>query len=173
MNFQIFGGETLMKWREPNAYVRRDLSHLIPRFGMWIICIVFFIAIFATKLNGQPIKNSFFTFSVVSIFLSVALLAQWFLPGASIRLRELCVQKAQGKSCNRSDYSKIESATILQENYDGQKFSVIQFKLKEKYNPNDKSTWNTTVEKNVVPEDINLEKVLQIFRDKGVNVIEG
>lgn len=166
MSYQSFGGETLMKWREPNAFVRRFFKILVIFFAFSLLLLfVVFGVVSATKSNGQPTKDSFFIFVVVPIIFSVWLLATWFLPGASIHLKELCVTRREVKYRCRSNYSEIESATVHHDNYKDKRFFVIRFKLK-----NQPKSWINTfkVDQIVVPQNVNLEQVLQILRDKGV-----
>jgi hypothetical protein len=166
MSFQIFGGETLMKWREPNAYVRKFFRVEILLLVLFLLFMfVVFGVTFAIKSNGKPIN--FTPMFAISIFFLVWFFVTWFLPGASIHLKELCVTRRLGKSSNRSNYSEIESATVHLDNYKDKRFFVIRFKLKEK------PTLNTKVLQIVIPEDVNLERILQILRDKGVKVVEG
>ena len=155
-----------MKWREPNAYVRKFFRVEILFLVIFLLLMfVVFGVVSAIKSNGQT--TNYFPMFVIAIFLSVWFLATRFLPGASIHLKELCVTRRLGKSSNRSNYNEIESATVHHDNYKSKKFSVIRFKLKEK------PALNIKVLQIVIPEDVNLEQVLQILRDKGVNIIEG
>jgi hypothetical protein len=102
------------------------------------------------------------------VFLVVYLI-NWFSSGSEVRLTEVCVIRAAGKSGSRTNYDEIENCTIHTDDYKGKKLSFFEIKLKDK----SKFRVNSPVEKFVVPEDVNLEQVLQILRDKGVKLIEG
>jgi len=152
-----FGGETLMKWREPNSPVRKFLGIL-----SFIVLLLIMIA-FATKPNDQPVKDSHLPLLLI-VFASLFITG--FLITPTIRLKERCVTRLVGKYHNLSNYSEIECATVHHGNYKDKIFSIIKFKLKEKL------ALNTKVQQIVIPEDVNLDQVLQILRDKGVKIVE-
>jgi hypothetical protein len=167
MSLLIPVGATLMEWREPNAYTRKDLSH-----GRWI-GLVIVLMIPAVLLAISAINHNFSKGRLIlaSVFLALGIviyLRVWFGPGNVVCLKELCVVRSSGKYGSRSDYGEIESCTICEESYECNKYSVIKFKLKGK----SKFRINTPVEKIIIPEDVNLDQVLHILQDKGVKVVE-
>jgi hypothetical protein len=96
-------------------------------------------------------------------------LANWFSPGVEVRLTELCIIRVAIRLGLRTNYNEIENCTVCNNNSSEKKFSVVEIKLKNK----SKFRINSPVEEFIVPNDVNLDQVLQILRDKGVNVIEG
>jgi hypothetical protein len=183
-----FGGKMLMKWCEPRGPEQRIIGFAILE-GLILVTIIFMVK--SVKLNGQPIKD--FPFSLL-IIIYVSFFIFGFVITPTVRLRELCVTRRAGKYLNRSNYSEIEraivqhqsddhnkahitdltarmfAAIVQNQNYNNHKVSIIKFKLKNK----PKSFWTNgfKVREIIVPPNVNLEQVMQILRDKGVNVIE-
>ncbi|MGD0252829.1 MAG: hypothetical protein ABSC01_09050 [Verrucomicrobiota bacterium] len=162
-------GETLMEWRESNANVRKTFScgRFVLLLGLMVLILGVFVVI---QLYLEPEKH--FPFAIL-LAVPIAFLggfSAWFSSDAVVCLSEFCVVRSTGKYGSRSDYSEIESCTVRSESYNDKKLSTIEFKLKDKpkFLP-----ISIPVETIVVPEDVNLEQVLQILRDKGVNVVEG
>ncbi|HEX3857310.1 MAG TPA: hypothetical protein VHY30_08450 [Verrucomicrobiae bacterium] len=108
--------------------------------------------------SGNSPKNSF-----------IEKLANWFSPGVEVRLTELCIIRVAIRLGCRTNYKEIESCTVRNNNSSEKKFSVVEIQLKDK----SKFRINSPVEEFIVPNDVNLDQVLQILRDKAVNVIEG
>jgi hypothetical protein len=159
-----FGGKTLMKWCEPNAYARKRFPAMIVGFVFFLLIgIAIAGAVCAVKSHGQLARNFLSCSFIVFLVCVASILSAWFLPSGYIRLKESCVRRRAGKWVGRSNYHEIESATVRPEKYNDQKYTVIHFKLKTP-----KSWINTSVHQIVVPENVNLEQVLQILRDKGV-----
>lgn len=155
-----------MKWSESNASVRKNFSS-----GKLVVLLILMVAILggitALKFWAGTQKHFPFGMLLALPIVLVGFFASWFSSGPVVCLNELCVVRSAGRYGSRSDYSEIENCTVHTEGYDGKKLSVIDFKLKDK----SKFRINTPVEKIVVPEDVNIDQVLQILRDKGVKVI--
>ena len=90
----------------------------------------------------------------------------WFGPGDVIRLKEDCVIKGLGAAPRKTLYEHILSCTICPDSYNNIKFFIVKFALKKELPAGQ-------ITQVVVPDDGNLKRILQILRDKGVNVIEG
>jgi hypothetical protein len=73
-----------------------------------------------------------------------------------------------GRSTNRTFYNDMESCLVSHDSYGGIKFSILKFTLK----PERKILSIGQVTKVAVPDDVTLEKILQILRDKGVKIVE-
>jgi multidrug transporter EmrE-like cation transporter len=159
IRFFDFGGKTLMKWREPNTRSRKFIWLLY--FIGWL----FFMIVLASKFNDKSVKYSPLPLMFI-VFTCYFIIVFFMIP--SVRLTELCVQRREGKFRRRSNYDKIESATVGKQNFFDQKVTVIEFKLKNKppFFP------DTSIGAVRVPDDVNLEQVLQILRDKGIKVFE-
>jgi hypothetical protein len=100
----------------------------------------------------------------------------WWLAGDSmVELREDCIYQRIGgggaggtsgaASGARSAYSDIESCTIQRDSYKGTEFSVLRLKNRYKL-----VIVVGPVELIVIPNDVSLDSVLKILRDKGVHV---
>ena len=156
-----------MKWNESNASVRKNFS-----FGKLVVLLILMVVILggitALKFWAGTQKHFPLGMLLVLPIILVGFFSSWFSSGPVVCLNELCVVRAAGRYGSRSDYGQIENCTVHAESYDGKKLSVIEFKLKDK----SKFRVNTPVEKIVVPEDVNIDQVLQILRDKGVKVVE-
>ena len=167
MSLLIPTGETLMKWNESNASVRKPFS-VGKLVAVLILMVVILGGITALKFYAGTQKHFPLGILWALPIVLVGFFASWFSSGPEVRLTELCIVRAAGRYGSRSDYGEIENCTVHTESYDGKKLSVIEFKLKDK----SKFRINTPVEKIIVPEDINIDQVLQILRDKGVKVVE-
>jgi hypothetical protein len=167
MSLLIPAGETLMKWRESNACVRKNFSFykifLITLAGAIILGVVVGLKAYARDQKTFPLT----TFLYLPLML-VAFLVTWFSPGAVVCLNELCIVKSGGKYGSRSDYSEIETGLIHRESYKGENFAVITFNLKDK----SKFRINSPVNKIAIPENVDLSRVLQILAEKGVTIIQ-
>jgi hypothetical protein len=94
---------------------------------------------------------------------------------STVELREDCIHQRIGgggaggtagaASGLRSAYADIESCTVQRDNYKGTEFSVLRLKIRHKLvfivGP---------VKLILVPNDVSLDSVLKILRDKGVHV---
>jgi hypothetical protein len=165
MNFlsQFVPSESLMRWREPNAYVRKDLSH-----GGWIgLLIVFMIApalLIASHPDHHFSKKQIIVICVFTVFGLFAFICIWLGSGDPVCLKEDHLTKSTGNSRKRSLYKNIECYSVCHNSYNDTKFSVLKFTTK-------KGLPVGQIAEVAVPGDVNLERVLQILRDKGVTVI--
>ena len=67
----------------------------------------------------------------------------------------------------RSAYSDIESCTVHRDKYKGTEFSVLRFKNRRKL-----VIVVGPVNLVIIPEEVSLDSVLKILRDKGVQIVE-
>jgi len=95
----------------------------------------------------------------------VIFLREWSGLGNWVYLKEDCFSRATSRPASRTRYQNIKSCNVSHESYNGIKFSVLKFTLKT-------GLPASQVEKIVLPEDVNLDRVLHILRDKGVKVVE-
>jgi hypothetical protein len=82
-----------------------------------------------------------------------------------VGLKEDHISKLVGRSANRSRYKDIECCNVSYDNYNDTKFSVLKFSVR-------KGLPIGQIKEVAVPDDVNLEQVLQFLRDKGVKVVE-
>ena len=157
-----------MAWHESNASVRKHFQvKMVVLF--FVLTAVVLLSVVALETWVGTLTH--FSFKIL-LFLPVILiiyLINWFSSGPEVRLTEVCVIRAAGKSGSRTNYDEIENCTVHTDDYKGKKLSFFEIKLKDK----SKFRINSPVEKFIVPEDVNLNQVLKNLRDKGVNVIQG
>ena len=158
---------SLMRWREPNAYSRKDLS---PgrRIGFLIFLMIPSLLLILSTVNHNFSKGRIILalfFMVVGI---LAFIRVWFGSGDVVCLKEDCITKAISRSAWRSLYKNIECCSVNHCSYNDIKFSVLKFTFKKEGGVLPIGE----VQQVAVPNDVNLERVLQILRDKGVKVVE-
>src|ERR1700722_7643114 len=98
-----------------------------------------------------------------------------FAGDSTIELRDDCIYQRIGgggtgaarASGFRSAYANIESCAVHRDSYKGTGFSVLKLKNRHKL-----VIVVGPVDLVIVPEDINLDSVLKILRDKGVQIVE-
>jgi len=166
MSLLVPTGETLMKWKESNASVRKNFSVKRLIFPL-VVMAVALGGITALKMWGGTLKHFPVQTLLVFPFILLVFFSNWFSSGAGVCLTELCIVRSAGKYGSRTNYDEIENCTVRTDSYEDKKFSVVEIKLKDK----SKFRINSPVESFIVPEDVNLDQVLQILRDKGVIVI--
>ncbi|MGO8836764.1 MAG: hypothetical protein ACLQAH_18100 [Limisphaerales bacterium] len=157
--------EPLMKWREPNAYVRKNLSR-----GRWIVLLIVLliapVGLAASFWSDHHLSKG--RIILISFFTGIGTLAfvrTWFGPGDVVCLKEDHITDGVGRSADRSQYRNIEYCDVSHDNYNGTKFSVLRFSVR-------KGLPAGQVKEVAVPDEVNLEHILQILRDKGVKVVE-
>ena len=102
-------------------------------------------------------------------------LSPFFAGDSIVELRDDCIYQRTGgggtgaarASSSRSAYADIESCTVHRDSYKGTEFSVL--KLKNKYKL---VIVVGSVDLVVIPENVSLDSVLKILRDKGVQIVE-
>jgi hypothetical protein len=169
MNFfsGLVSSEPLMKWREPNAYVRKGLSH-----GKWIGLLIVLMIVPLFLIGEQISHHSSKDLTVlISFFVIVGVLGYirvLFGSGSVVCLKEDHISILIGRSANRTLYKDIECCDVRHDSYNDTKFTILNFAIKKqrKFLPVGQ------VAKVAVPNDVNLEQVLQIIRDKGIKIIE-
>jgi hypothetical protein len=161
---RIFSGPTLIKWREPNAYIRRNLSH-----GRWIgLLIILSIPDLLLLWSGNSSGFSRRTVAEIVAFSLLPIVGFpliWFGLGPVVCLKEDHIAKANGNAPPRSYYKNMESCTVRHEVYQGVRFCVLSFMLK-------RGLPVGQLEETAVPEDATGDQVLQILRDHGVKILE-
>ncbi|MGH7992845.1 MAG: hypothetical protein ACREDQ_04975 [Limisphaerales bacterium] len=151
---------SLMRWREPNAYIRKTLAR-----GRWIgLLIVLLIAPVGLITSPSLSKGIIILASVFMVVGVLGFIRVWFGPGNVVCLKEDYIVKASGSAPRKSSYKYILSCDVRPDSYNNTNFSILNFTVKKGLPPGQ-------VEKVVVPNDVNLEQVVQILRGKGVKVI--
>jgi hypothetical protein len=169
----------LMKWREPKIKGMLTPKNLLAAFVLILI-----VSIPFGFLGG----NGKFHVAICLLALGfmsaglVGFLIQPFLPDTLIQLREdTIVRGARGTNSQRSAYKNIDCINYYRDcsySWNG-KMLTINVHQRSVEGPNFtsfvvvmKNESFRSVQKFAVPDNVNLEKVLQILRDKGVKVVE-
>jgi hypothetical protein len=169
-----------MKWREPKIK-----GMLTPKNIFAVFALIFIVSIPFGFWGGHGrfhISTCFLGFGFMALA-SIGFLIQPLCPGTLIQLREdMIVRGLRGTNSQRSAYKNIDcinyyrdcshswngkmlTINIHQRSVEGPNFtSFVVVMKKESFR---------SVETFAVPDDVNLDQVLQILRDKGVNVVEG
>lgn len=172
----------LMKWREPKIkglVTRKNI--LTALISIFIIAIPFgFIG-----GNGRFFSSGHFSVSTYGLglgFLSIAVLClamQPLLPGILIQLKDdMVVRGPRGDSNDRTLYRDIERIYFYRGCHYSRHMGINFVRKKGKgpsftyFDLNLRTESSRSVKYFSVPDDVNLEQVLQILREKGVNVIE-
>ena len=157
--------EPLMRWREPNAYSRRDLSRLRAWIGFALIfmapILLLFIAPY-TDMDSSPGRNIFVA-SFLWVVGTLAFLRIWFGPGNVVCLQRDHVSKASSRPTLRTRYKDIVSCSVSHDSYHDAKFAIVAFALK-------KGLPAGQVRQIALPDDSSLERALHILQDKGIKI---
>ena len=180
-----------MKWREPKIKGMVTPKNILTAIGLILI-----VSILFGFLGGNWIFSISIYFLALA-FMSAAVISlsiESLLPGAQIQLREDAIVRVMSKRNQKSAYKHIDCiyfdrdcsyswvankliVNVHQKSIEGPNFTnfkvimkndvivdgILQFSF---------ATLNL-VHHFAVPEDVNVEQILQILRDKGVKIIEG
>jgi hypothetical protein len=164
MSLLIPTGETLMEWREPNAYSRKDLSHG-GRAALLFVLMIPTILLGISAVNHNFSKGEII---LALIFLAVGIVAYirvWSGPGDVVCLKENHITKVTSWPPRKTLYQNIECCNVRHDNYAGIKFCVLKFTIR-------RGLPAGQVTKVAVPDDASWDRVLHILRDKSVKVVE-
>jgi hypothetical protein len=167
MTFPIADRGLLMKWHEPNAYFRKNLT-LGFLIKFYALLAVLLLIISPRIIRNNPQHPIIIMISLYLFLCAVFVLSQWFGSASSVvRLKKDAITKTNS---GRSYFKNIENCNVYSESYKGTKFIVLKLTLKKKdilsfLKPKQ-------VSEVAVPENVNFNQVLQILRDKGVKVVE-
>ena len=161
-------GEPLMKWREPNAYSRQDISQPRGWIGLAFVVLVPILLLLISPYFDRDKLSPRAMYILVSFFvvLGAAIFVRtWFGPGNVVCLNEDHLSRATSRPVRRTRYRDIESCSVSHDSYDGIKFSILTFALR-------KGLPVGQVTQIVLPDDSSLDRALQILRDKGIKIVE-
>jgi hypothetical protein len=153
-------GEPLMRWREPNAYIRRGL---LQHGGCIIFIVVLLIPsllLIASRYLGRAGILLASAFIVIGAFIFVRV---WFGPGDVVCFNKDCITKASSRPPRRTRYKDIVSCSVGRDSYHYVKFAIITFALK-------KGLPAGQVAQIALFDDPSLERALHILRDKGIEI---
>ncbi|HEV2437349.1 MAG TPA: hypothetical protein VG077_15265 [Verrucomicrobiae bacterium] len=169
----------LMKWREPKIKGMVTSKNILTAIGLILI-----VAIPFGFLSGNR-KFSVSIYLLALAFMSVAVIGlalQSLLPGTLVQLKEdMIVRGARGTNSQRSAYKDIDCINFYRDcSYSwNQNRLVVNVHQRKVEGPNFisflvvmKKESLRSVQTFAVPEDVKLEQVFQILRDRGVKVVE-
>jgi len=186
-----FFSKHLMKWREPKIKGMVTPKNILAAIGLILI-----ISIPFGFLGGNGKFNFWICFLAVG-FMSAAvisLLIQPLLPGTQIQLREDAIVRVMSKHNHKSAYKDIDciyfdrdcsyswekkklTINVHQRSVEGPNFTNFKVILKSDVIVDGVLQFSYSTFRSVhqfaVPEDVSVEQVLQILRDKGIKVVEG
>jgi hypothetical protein len=154
----------LMKWHEPNAYSRKDLSQYGRRIGLFIFLMIPSICLLISAVSHTFSKGRIILALIFMLLGIIAFLRIWFGPGDMVHLTEHFIIKGSGTSKRKSFYKFIQSCNVHIDSYNNATFSILKFTVKKGLPPGQ-------ITEVVVPNKIILERVLQILRDKGIDIL--
>jgi len=187
----------LMKWREPKIQGMVTSKNIVTAV---VLILILAIPFGFWGGNGKFFGGGRFSISIYFLglgFLSIApavLLLQSVFPGSQIQLREDAIVRLMSRRNQRSVYKDIDCiyfyrdcshswnrgvlvVNIHQRSVEGPNFTNFEVKLKNDVIVDGVRQLSfatlRSVHRFAVPNDVNLDQVLQILRDKGVNVVEG
>lgn len=169
------GEKPLLSWTEPTALYERKRQGVLYFIWPFIplgICLALFL------LHPRGMNNTvMYCLSSAALFVGLLIVAGRKLPGTLLELKEDRIRQLLGGlggrgSASWSEYKDIESCRVARDNYKGTPFSVLTIRMKDDCQPF-KARVISPIKKIIVPEEIDLDTVLQILRDKGVQIVNG
>jgi len=170
----------LMKWHEPK------IKGMLTPGNVLVVLILILIVSVAFGFWGGRGKFSVPVCLLALGFMSIALIGffiQPLLPGMLVQLKEdTIIRGARGTNSQRSAYKDIDCINFYRDCSYSWNRSALVINIHQRSVEGPNFTSFVVVMKNepfrsvqtfAVPEDVNLEQVLEILRDKGVKVIEG
>jgi hypothetical protein len=183
--------ERLMKWREPKIKGMVTPKNILAALGLILI-----ISIPFGFLGGNGKFNIWICFLAAGFMsaAAISLIIEPLLPGTLVQLRDnMIVRGARGTNSQRSAYKDIDCVyferdcsyswerkklivNVHQKSIDGPNFTIFKVITKNDVIVDGVLQFSysaRSVHQFAVPEDVNVEQVLQILRDKEVKVVEG
>lgn len=168
-----------MKWREPKIK-----GMLTPKdvVAVYVLILIVSIPFGFWGGNGRfHLSTCFLGFGFMSLA-SIGFLIHPLLPGTLVQLKEdMIVRGARGTNSQRSAYKDIDCINFYRDCSYSWKGKILTINIHQRGVEGPNFTSFVVVMKNAsfrsvqnfaVPDNVSLETVLQILRDKGVNVVE-
>jgi energy-coupling factor transporter transmembrane protein EcfT len=165
MSLQPFGN-VLIKWNQPNAYFRKKLTAGKFNWFFLVLAILLLLILVPNAIHRHPVHKILFIVLPFLFIFILYLFSIWFCFSSSsvVRITDDAIIKS-----GRSYFKNIESCDVHSESYRDTKFYILKLILKEK---NEYSFLKPKqLSEVIVPENVNLEQVLKILRDKGIKVV--
>jgi hypothetical protein len=162
--------QPLFEWYPPPAYLKWRLSR--PAFIAMLVEFALGIvggAVLYVALQSVMLALGFLLFAV-----TLGLLARWLIPrinaGAFRALGESLETRAASKHQYVS-YRHLSLCTVEHESYEGVRFALLRFRMTAEYQKVRKWYQPRALKPVPVGEGEELERVLHILRQKGVDVV--
>ncbi len=173
-----------MRWREPKIK-----GMVKPKDFLIATALIFVLAIPFGFLGGNGRFFGSGTFSISIYFLGlgfltiapICLLTQSLFPGAQIQLRDDAIVRLMWTQKQKSAYRDIDCINFYRNcsySWEGNTL-VVNVNQRSVEGPNFanfevimRTASFRSVQRFAVPDGVNLDRVLQLLRDKGVNVYE-
>jgi hypothetical protein len=154
----------MMQWREPNAYVRKNISH--GRWlGLWLVLMIptsMLLTSSTFRRGGTSRAAVTFLTAAFAIFAVLGVIRAWLSSGDVVWLMQDEIAKGT-RNTIRTRYKNIDCCEVSQASYRDTRFAILRFKLK-------KGLQIGEADEIVVPDSIDLQLVLRILGDKGVKI---
>jgi hypothetical protein len=181
----------LMKWREPKIKGMVTLKNILTAIGLILIVSIPFGFL---RGNGRFSISIYFIALAFMSTVVISLSPESLLPGAQIQLREDAIVRVMPKRNQKSAYKDVDCIyfdrdcsysweanrliiNVHQRSIEGPNFTNFKVIMKNDVIVDGVLQFSLAAFRSVhqfaVPDDVNLEQVLQILYDQGVRVIEG
>jgi hypothetical protein len=185
-------GKRLMKWREPKIKGMVTPKNILTALGLILI-----VSIPFGFLGGNGKFNIWICFLAAGFMsaAAISLIIQPLLPGTLVQLRDdVIVRGARGTNSQRSAYKDIDCiyferdcsyswakkkliVNVRQKSIEGPNFTTFKVMMKNDVIVDGILQFSYSAFRSVhqftVPENVNMEQILRILRDKSVKVVEG
>jgi hypothetical protein len=155
-------GDFLVKWREPNAYVRSSIT--VGRgIGLAVLGFVPFLLLTMPLFNNQNTGRRIFLGLIYLIICLCCFLKIWFGLGDAIYLDRNGILSSSGRSIRRTYYRDIEGCNVISTHYKGNKFFILKFHLV-------KGLPAGQIREIGVPESVDLQSVLDVLKKNSIRI---
>ena len=160
----FFSSEPIMRWKEPSP-IQRDKTNLIAGIGLMVISAA--LAIILALTHHFPKGEAIFWMLAPGLFGAGNILLDRAY-SAVVVLKENRINRVSGRIGSYSDYNDIESCIVTRKKFPRATFFHLEFTQKEE------KTFSIAppITGVLVPNDVDLNFVLDILRNKGIKIIE-
>ena len=155
----------IMKWKEPNAYFRKNLT-LGFQIKIYAILAVAMLILSPAIFRNNPQYPVTMLFLAYFFLCTVLFLSHWFgSAGSAVRVKEDRIVKTGIIASGRVYFANVKDCCVRHETYNATNFFILKFTII-------KGSSISQVKEIGVPNDQILEQILQFLKDKGVQIVE-